>query len=145
MVAFQFFVCNQIPKESNQHDKIPMIINRGIIADIHSHCGSLQSMAFLPEYKIQHFQAIIPCCHALRYAVTDAAYSALIKLVADICQRNGIKKLVWSTSKSDCVNHANGCNMTVHRDYANKACPGQYLYERHGTIAAAVNEILGVA
>ena len=38
---------------------------------------------------------------------------------------------------------ANGCNMTVHRDYANKACPGQYLYDRHGAIAAAVNEILG--
>ena len=77
------------------------------------------------------------------YAVTDAAYSALIKLVADICQRNGIKQLVWSTNKADRVNHANGCNMTVHRDYANKACPGQYLYERHGAIAAAVNAILG--
>ena len=77
------------------------------------------------------------------YAVTDAAYSALIKLVADICQRNGIKQLVWSTSKTDRVNHVNGCNMTVHRDYANKACPGQYLYERHGAIAAAVNAILG--
>ena len=77
------------------------------------------------------------------YAVTDAAYNALIKLVADICQRNGIKKLVWSTNKTDRVNHANGCNMTVHRDYANKACPGEYLYERHGAIAAAVNEILG--
>jgi hypothetical protein len=77
------------------------------------------------------------------YAVTDAAYSALINLVADICQRNGIKQLVWSTNKDDRVNHVNGCNMTVHRDYANKACPGQYLYERHGDIAAAVNAILG--
>ncbi len=36
-----------------------------------------------------------------------------------ICRRNGIKKLVWSTKKSDRVNHKNGCNMTVHRDYAN--------------------------
>ena len=35
------------------------------------------------------------------YAVTDAAYAALIKLVADICKRNGIKKLVWSTNKTD--------------------------------------------
>ena len=77
------------------------------------------------------------------YAVTDAAYSALIKLVADICQRNGIKQLVWSTNKADRVNHVNGCNMTVHRDYANKARPGQYLYERHGAIAATVNAILG--
>ena len=76
------------------------------------------------------------------YAVTDAAYNALIQLVADICKRNNIKKLVWSTEKDDRVNHKNGCNMTVHRDYANKSCPGEYLYERHGDIAAKVNEIL---
>ena len=56
------------------------------------------------------------------YKVTDKAYKALIKLVADICKRNGIKKLVWSTNKADRVGHLNGCNMTVHRDYANKAC-----------------------
>lgn len=76
------------------------------------------------------------------YAVTDAAYNALIKLVADICKRNNIKKLVWSTSKADRVNHRNGCNMTVHRDFANKSCPGDYLYNRHGKIAEAVNAIL---
>ena len=29
--------------------------------------------------------------------------------------------------------------MTVHRDYANKACPGDYLYNLHGQIAAEVN------
>jgi len=77
------------------------------------------------------------------YAVTDAAYKALIDLVTDICKRNGIKKLVWSTNKSDRVNHRNGCNMTVHRDFANKACPGDYLYERHDEIAAEVNKRLG--
>lgn len=79
------------------------------------------------------------------YAVTEKAYAALIGLVADICQRNGIKKLVWSTQKADRVNHKNGCNLTVHRDYANKACPGEYLYSRMGDIAAQVNKRLGVA
>lgn len=78
------------------------------------------------------------------YAVTDKAYAALLDLVTDICRRNGIKKLVWSTSKDDRVNHKNGCNMTVHRDYANKSCPGDYLYNRHGEIAAEVNRRLGV-
>lgn len=77
------------------------------------------------------------------YAVTDKAYNALIELVTDICKRNGIKKLIWSTNKNDRVNHLNGCNMTVHRDYANKSCPGTYLYERHGDIAAKVNAKLG--
>ncbi len=78
------------------------------------------------------------------YAITDKAYTALISLVADICKRNGIKKLVWSENKNDRVNHKNGCNMTVHRDYANKACPGEYLYSRHGEIAEKVNKLLGV-
>lgn len=73
------------------------------------------------------------------YAVNDKAYAALIDLCVDICRRNGIKKLVWSTNKNERVNHLNGCNMTVHRDYANKSCPGEYLYARHGAIADAVN------
>lgn len=73
------------------------------------------------------------------YAVRQAAYDSLIKLVADICKRNGIKKLVWSTSKNERVNHLNGVNMTVHQDYANKACPGTWLYSRMGTIASTVN------
>ena len=71
-------------------------------------------------------------------------YAALLDLVTDICKRNGIKRLVWSTSKNDRVNHLNGCNMTVHRDYANKSCPGDYLYNRHGQIAAEVNKRLGI-
>lgn len=79
------------------------------------------------------------------YAVRDEAYAALLDLVTDICQRNGIEKLVWSTNKTDRVNHANGCNMTVHRDYAAKACPGDWLYERHGAIAEEVNRRLGVS
>lgn len=79
------------------------------------------------------------------YAVNDRAFAALLDLVTDICKRNGIKKLVWSTKKADRVNHKNGCNMTVHRDYANKSCPGDYLYNRHREIAAEVNRRLGVA
>ena len=76
------------------------------------------------------------------YWVTDAAFEAVIKLCADICARNGIEKLVWSANKNERVNHLNGCNMTVHRDYANKSCPGDYLYGRMGEIAQRVNEIL---
>lgn len=77
------------------------------------------------------------------YAVNDKAYAALLDLVTDICKRNGIKKLVWSETKTDRVNHKNGCNMTVHRDYANKSCPGDYLYNRHAEIASEVNKRLG--
>ena len=77
------------------------------------------------------------------YKVTDAAYNALLDLVTDICRRNGIKKLVWSNDKKTRINHWNGANMTVHRDFAAKACPGDYLYKRMGQIADEVNRRLG--
>lgn len=76
------------------------------------------------------------------YAVTTQAYNALIKLVADICKRNGIKKLLWKADKS-LIGQVSKQNMTVHRWFANKACPGDYLYERHGEIAEKVNTLLG--
>lgn len=76
------------------------------------------------------------------YAINDKVYKSLINLLEDICKRNDIKKLVWSTDKNERVKHLNGCNMTVHRDYANKACPGDYIYSRLGKIASEVNERL---
>lgn len=76
------------------------------------------------------------------YKVTDKALAALIDLLVDICKRNEIKKLVWSNSKTDRVNHLNGCNMTCHRDFAAKACPGDYLYSLEGDIATSVNKKL---
>lgn len=79
------------------------------------------------------------------YKVYDAAYNSLILLVADICKRNNIKKLIWSDNRDDRVNHKNGCNMTCHRDFADTVCPGQFLYEREYDIANKVNEILNPA
>ena len=42
------------------------------------------------------------------YAVNDKAYAAMLDLVTDICRRNGIKKLVWSTDKNKRMNHLDG-------------------------------------
>lgn len=75
------------------------------------------------------------------YAVTDQAYASLINLVADICKRNGIKKLLWEGNKN-LIGQVSRQNMTVHRWFAAKACPGDYLYNRHGEIARKVNEKL---
>lgn len=77
------------------------------------------------------------------YAVTQAAYNAMLDLVTDICKRNNIKKLVWSEDKKTRINHWNGANMTAHRDFAAKACPGDYLYNRMSLIADEVNRRLG--
>lgn len=75
------------------------------------------------------------------YAVTEAAYNALIDLLVDICKRNGIKELKWQADES-LIGQVDKQNMTVHRWFANKSCPGTYLYERHPQIAAQVNERL---
>ncbi len=79
------------------------------------------------------------------YAINANVWKTLIDLCADICERHSIKKLVWSTDKSTRINHLNGCNLTVHRDYANKSCPGDYIYNRLGQIAKEVNQKLGGA
>ena len=76
------------------------------------------------------------------YAITEKAMAALIELCADICRRNGIKKLLWSGGKK-LVGQPSKQNMTVHRWFANKACPGDYIYQRLGDIAAKVNTKLG--
>lgn len=76
------------------------------------------------------------------YTVTDAAYNSLIKLVADICKRNGIKKLLWRADKN-LIGEIDKQNMTVHRWFANKLCPGDYLYNKHYEIAERVNKLLG--
>lgn len=76
------------------------------------------------------------------YTVTDAAYEGLIRLLVDICKRNpGIKRLRWQGDRS-LVGQVEKQNMTVHRWFAYKACPGDYLYNRHAAIAAEVNRRL---
>ena len=75
------------------------------------------------------------------YAVTDTAYNTLILLLADICRRNGIKSLKWKADPS-LVGQVDQQNMTVHRWFSEKSCPGEYLYQRHGDIAAKVNALL---
>ena len=72
------------------------------------------------------------------YKITDKAYKALIELCADICRRNSIKKLIWKGDKK-LVGQADKQNMTVHRWFANKSCPGDYIYARLGKIADEVN------
>ena len=78
------------------------------------------------------------------YAINDKVYRSLVNLCADICKRNNIKELKWKADKS-LIGKPEEQNMTVHRWFANKSCPGPYIYERLGQIANEVNTILGVA
>lgn len=78
------------------------------------------------------------------YAITDKAMAALIELCADICQRNGIRQMLWQGDKS-LVGNVSRQNITAHRWFAAKSCPGDYIYNRLGEIAAKVNAKLGTA
>ena len=77
------------------------------------------------------------------YAVTDKALFALIELIADVCKRNNIKQLKWKGDKS-LIGQVDKQNMTVHRWFANKDCPGAYLYNKHPYIVNEVNKKLGI-
>ena len=76
------------------------------------------------------------------WTVSASAYRALIKLCADICKRNGITKLVWDANKTNRINHTNGANMTLHKDFAATGCPGPYLESKMPDIAKEVNALL---
>lgn len=75
------------------------------------------------------------------YAINDKVYKSLIELCTDICKRNGIKELKWKGDKS-LIGKVSKQNMTVHRWFANKSCPGDYIYNRLGQIAKEVNNNL---
>lgn len=82
------------------------------------------------------------------YAVKAAAFSALLDLCTDICKRNGKKRLLWFGDKDKTLAYTPGADemvLTVHRWFANKACPGEYLYSRHGEIAEEVTRRLAEA
>lgn len=65
------------------------------------------------------------------WPVGDAAYSSLIKLVADIARRNNLGTLVA------------GKNLTWHSMFAPTTCPGDYLRARVEEIAKIANELNG--
>ena len=82
------------------------------------------------------------------YAMTDAVYAALIELCVDICKRNGKNKLIWFGDKNKTLAYqpkADEMIITVHRWFANKSCPGDWLYNRLGDLAAKVTSRLGGA
>lgn len=80
------------------------------------------------------------------FAMTNAVYESLVKLCTDICQRNGKKKLLWFGDKDKTLNYSPAADemvLTVHRWFANKSCPGDWLYARLGDLAARVTVNLG--
>jgi hypothetical protein len=80
------------------------------------------------------------------YAFTDAVYYRLIELCADICSRNGKKKLIWIPDKTRALAYEpaeDEMQLTVHRWFANKDCPGEWLMSHMDDLARRVTDLLG--
>lgn len=73
--------------------------------------------------------------------VSNEALGALISLLVDICIRNNIRRLLWKNDRN-LIGKVSEQNITVHRWFANKSCPGDYLMDKMGWIAETVNKNL---
>ena len=69
------------------------------------------------------------------WQVADSTINTAIRLIADICKRNGITKLVYTGDMSG--------NLCMHRWVASTACPGPYLSKQFKRIETGVNALLG--
>lgn len=79
------------------------------------------------------------------YAFKDVVYNRLVELCIDICKRNGKKMLLWLGDKEKTLNYipkSDEMVLTVHRWYANKSCPGDWMYARMGNLASKVTAAL---
>lgn len=79
------------------------------------------------------------------YAFRDIVYQRLIELCVDICKRNGKDKLIWFGDKDKTLNYqpkSGEMILTVHRWFANKSCPGNWMYARMGDLAEKVTKAL---
>ena len=80
------------------------------------------------------------------YAFKNVVYQRLIELCTDICKRNGKTKLLWLGDKAKTLNYTPKSDemvLTVHRWFANKSCPGNWMYARMGVLASKVTAALG--
>lgn len=75
------------------------------------------------------------------YAMNGCVWDKLVALCIDICKRNSFKKLIWIPDKEKALKYKckeGECLITVHRWFANKECPGDWLYSRLGDLASIV-------
>ena len=82
------------------------------------------------------------------YKINDAVWDSLVNLLEDICRRNGKTKVLWFGDKDKSLSYKPASHeivITVHRWFASKSCPGEYLYNRLGLLADTVNNRLATA
>ena len=79
------------------------------------------------------------------YEFLPGVYDKLVALCVDICERNGKKKLVWISDKKTALKYKVAPDellLTVHRWFAAKACPGEWMMTRMKKLADEVTQKL---
>lgn len=73
------------------------------------------------------------------YAFKPQVYARLVDLCVDICQRHGKTRLIWIADKDKALSYQlkpDEMLLTVHRWFASKSCPGDWMFERMGELAS---------
>ena len=83
----------------------------------------------------------IACDPTAPYAINDKVYNSLVNLMADIAIRNNMGELKWKADKN-LVGNPSEQNVLVHRWFASKSCPGDYVYNKLGEICEKANQII---
>lgn len=79
------------------------------------------------------------------YRMNEVVFQSLVRLCIDVCKRYNKTKLIWFNDKDTSLNYEpkkDEMVITVHRWFANKACPGDWLYNRLGELATTVTNAL---
>ena len=82
------------------------------------------------------------------YAFNDTVYAKLIELVTDICLRNGKTKAIWIDDKERALSYTPADDemlFTVHRWFANKSCPGDWMMAHMKDLTDRVTKALSEA
>lgn len=94
-----------------------------------------------------HRAVTIECASDLTepYAMNDKVYASLVELCADICRWNGKRKLVWIADRNKALNYEvkpDEMLITIHRWFARKYCPRNWLFGKLGDLTQDVNRRL---
>lgn len=106
--------------------------------------GSPTSSQKSKGFKGIDFEAVtieMACEPKAPYVINDKVYNSLVNLMADIAIRNNMGELKWKADPQLVGNQAEQ-NILVHRWFANKACPGDYVYSHLGDICDKANDII---
>lgn len=79
------------------------------------------------------------------YKMNSIVYETLILLCTDICKRNGKNRLLWIPDKNTALKYTpkdNEMLITIHRWFARKECPGDWLIEKLPNLVQYVNSSL---